>query len=386
MKANHCMKANHFAKVFIAATAFLAFLPQANAQLVDSLVNIVAYWTPGEKFSYLCKEDKYSVSDEGDTTYTERSSEVRTFEVLAQTKDSYTLSITYSDIWNSDPSTLEAYQAILKECGPMTVLLRTNEMGSPESILNLDELVEYNKKAIEPMLRATMGDVKGADRKRFAKYLENKMCDPDVIINNTAETFNYLFTYHGLQLDTTQAYTYEEKWPGLLMASDSVQVETTTYVDSEFTDSVSAVIRSYSEVSEDDLKELVASSAAESGAAFAGKKLSDKKKDALKGFLSESLGELRMTMEQYTTLEVHLDSGWPLNFLYDRVVTTIAPVESEDADGVGDAGSAGKSGNANNVADSAGQSADSGNATDEIKVRTAQKCISKSIQLIPEEE
>ena len=42
----------------------------AEAQLRDSTVNIVAYWTPGDKYSYECRTDKYKVNADGDTTWT----------------------------------------------------------------------------------------------------------------------------------------------------------------------------------------------------------------------------------------------------------------------------------------------------------------------------
>lgn len=41
------------------ASAFVLINP------ADSTVNIVAYWTPGEKYSCGCKSDKYKVDENG---------------------------------------------------------------------------------------------------------------------------------------------------------------------------------------------------------------------------------------------------------------------------------------------------------------------------------
>ena len=53
----------------------------------DSSVQICAYWTPGDKYAYEAREEKFKIDDQGDTTLVYRQSERRVFEILSQTKD-----------------------------------------------------------------------------------------------------------------------------------------------------------------------------------------------------------------------------------------------------------------------------------------------------------
>ena len=41
----------------------------------DSSVQICAYWTPGDKYAYEAREEKFKIDDQGDTTLVYRQSE-----------------------------------------------------------------------------------------------------------------------------------------------------------------------------------------------------------------------------------------------------------------------------------------------------------------------
>lgn len=304
----------------------------AQAQLRDSTVSIVAYWTPGDKYSYLCKTDKYKVSADGDTTYTNQKSEVRTIEVLSQTKDSYTLQISFSDFWSSDPSETEMIQAIHRQCGPMNVLLRTSEMGAPEEVINLQELVKYNAAGVKPMMEIMKkdGSIKGSMEKKMIKYLTAQCCNPQTILTTFNDELGKFFFAHGAQIDTAETYTFEDKCAPLLAGQDSLDAMTTLWVDTSMTDEYSAVIRTFTEISSEALKDLVASVTSQFAGAAAN--INANKVNAFKDSLSTALRPITMTCEQYTTEEIHLDSGWPLRYYYDKVVTTTAPGEDGNED------------------------------------------------------
>ena len=302
------------------------------AQLRDSTVNIVAYWTPGDQYSYLCKTDKYKVGNDGDTTYTSRQSETRTIEVLSQTKDSYMLKISYSDFWSSDPSETEMMHAIIKECGPMNVMLRTSELGVPEEITNLPELVKYNEAGLKPMMDIMKkdGDIKGSLQKKMLKFLKAKYCNPQTTLATINDDIGKFFFAHGIQLDTAETYTFEDKCAPLLAGQDSLNAMTSLWVDAAMTDEYSAVIRTFTEIPSEELKDLVASIASTFAGAIAN--VNDNKINALKDSLTTGLKPISMTCEQYTTEEIHLDSGWPLKYYYDKVVTVIVPGENGEDD------------------------------------------------------
>ena len=66
-------------------------------------VGIAAYWEKGDVFTYQYTNEKYKVDERGDTTYVSRSGNLKTMKVVSMTDDTYTLKITSSDSWHSDP-------------------------------------------------------------------------------------------------------------------------------------------------------------------------------------------------------------------------------------------------------------------------------------------
>ena len=85
----------------------------------DSSVQICAYWTPGDKYAYEAREEKFKIDDQGDTTLVYRQSERRVFEILSQTKDRYKIGLTYVSCspFRVPIARLAAAQAAIKEQG-----------------------------------------------------------------------------------------------------------------------------------------------------------------------------------------------------------------------------------------------------------------------------
>ena len=88
------------------AAAFAACLSlSALAQMMpDSTFQVVAYWSKGDKISYQCTDRTVKKTPDGQEEVQNSSSEVRTFEVIDQTDTTYTLRLTYSDVFSSQLS------------------------------------------------------------------------------------------------------------------------------------------------------------------------------------------------------------------------------------------------------------------------------------------
>ena len=87
----------------------------------DSSVQICAYWTPGDKYAYEAREEKFKIDDQGDTTLVYRQSERRVFEILSQTKDRYKIRLTYGDYMTTDKEDQLVHDAIVSATGPCVV-------------------------------------------------------------------------------------------------------------------------------------------------------------------------------------------------------------------------------------------------------------------------
>lgn len=94
----------------------------------DSSVQICAYWTPGDKYAYEAREEKFKIDDQGDTTLVYRQSERRVFEILSQTKDRYKIRLTYGDYMTTDK---EASWCTMRSCRPRGLVSLSSRRMKP---------------------------------------------------------------------------------------------------------------------------------------------------------------------------------------------------------------------------------------------------------------
>lgn len=133
----------------------------------DSSVQICAYWTPGDKYAYEAREEKFKIDDQGDTTLVYRQSERRVFEILSQTKDRYKIRLTYGDYMTTDKEDQLVHDAIVSATGPCVVEFETDETGSLLGIANLETLVAQAEASVEPAVRVMWETIPSAERKNF---------------------------------------------------------------------------------------------------------------------------------------------------------------------------------------------------------------------------
>lgn len=304
--------------------------------LPDSTVSIVAYWTPGEKYSFECKTDQYRVNEKGDTTWTSRESEIRTIEVISQTKDSYELAITYSDYWNSDPTAAEMVNMVERKFGGMKVMLKTDEMGSPVEITNLPELVKYTERSLKPMVSSMMKNpgMDGIPEKKLLRFLRDKYCTYDAICNSIYDDLGKLFYFYGMNYKLDEEYEFEDRLASLIPGMDSLDCTSSVWIDTDLTDDYSVVIREYSEVPSEQLKDLAVHGGLNIAKLLAKNDVTDDMIASVADSVSSSLKSIIMVMEDYVSEEVHLDTGWPLRYYYDRDLTLTVPGENGSEDKV----------------------------------------------------
>ena len=127
------------------------------------------YWTPGDKYAYEAREEKFKIDDQGDTTLVYRQSERRVFEILSQTKDRYKIRLTYGDYMTTDKEDQLVHDAIVSATGPCVVEFETDETGSLLGIANLETLVAQAEASVEPAVRVMRETIPSAERKNFPK-------------------------------------------------------------------------------------------------------------------------------------------------------------------------------------------------------------------------
>ena len=190
----------------------------------DSSVQICAYWTPGDKYAYEAREEKFKIDDQGDTTLVYRQRERRVFEILSQTKDRYKIRLTYGDYMTTDKEDQLVHDAIVSATGPCVVEFETDETGSLLGIANLETLVAQAEASVEPAVRVMWETIPSAERKNFPKknfrkYMARTLSDPSVVINAVNDDLGRMFFFHGARLDSTQVIQMD-------LGQRGIQVET----------------------------------------------------------------------------------------------------------------------------------------------------------------
>lgn len=147
-------------------------MPAVRAQIMpDSTVQICAYWTPGDKYTYRAEEEKFKINEQGDTTLLHRQSELRTFEIISQTKERYLVRLTYGEYSTTDAEDQRMNDAITAATGPCTVEFETDEMGSFLGITNLDMLLAQAEASAEPAVDAMWEGMAAEERKGLSKKI-----------------------------------------------------------------------------------------------------------------------------------------------------------------------------------------------------------------------
>lgn len=313
--------------IFLSLSAFAQMMP-------DSTFQIVAYWDKGDKISYQCTDRTVKKSSNGKEEVQKSSSEVRTFEVIDQTDSTYILRMSYSDVFSSQLSLGMGADIMAKIAEQEKVDILTNELGTIQDYLNVEEMLDHLVKGIPMILDAVVAkqDKKelkamGFDRNQWISQFSAMFSNPDIVVAACNKEVGPLFMYHGTRLDPKEEYVVENEYANVFGAQ-GLTTQMHFWIDSELSDSVSVVIRSHAEADTETLLPM----------------MRDATLTALRATLSEDQYEeaAAMVLMQFnkdkttvsfaedTALEVDLGSGWPVQFVSDRTVSIQMDGETTD--------------------------------------------------------
>ncbi len=320
--------------LFTVLTAFLPFL--AFGQMMpDSTVQVCAYWQKGDRVVYECKSTSATIDKDGNEKTTKASSETRIFDVIDETEDSYVLQTTYKDVFSSDMSLSVGADVLSKVAEEILIKIRTDEVGTFQELINVEELTEAMKRTIPLAVDAAMAkqDKKvlkemGLTRQGLIDTYTDQLCRPETIAMICLDDVLPLLFYHGVRLNFKDEYTIEQElhnpFPN---SSGSIKVDMNFWVDDELTDSSSVVIRSYFQVDNETLLPF-----------FRDFMLSLTPNTLPDGITREELvkeidaeiakSHIQAKMEQFSATEIDLASGWTIQWWNERR-TTITTDEGE---------------------------------------------------------
>lgn len=315
---------------FLPLLAALLVPGKAAAQMLpDSTVQFVAYWEVGDSADYTITEKKYAVGENEEETQTAFNTRTLHVEVIAATDSTYTLAITQDDPTGFELGfvTKPEDQAALPK---LTYTIETSEFGAFRGLDEDADLYAKTRQSAPALAKAYYNNLSAESKaifqteQSFTDYIVSMFEDSGYLNQLCIKDVSDLLFYHGAKLDTSRTYSYSDNF--LLSIGATVDMDVEFKVDSELTDEYSAVVRRIKDGSENMygavLDFLYTMQADEEDALS----YDEFRKEYEKEMFKEA-AEFRL--EEYTTEEIHLDTGWPIQFIYDfyNVATTTGEVK-----------------------------------------------------------
>ena len=305
--------------------------PLSAQMMPDSTVHITAYWEVGDTADYIVSQKKYKIDENEGETLTASTDRAIHIEVVEATDTTYTLAITDEDAFSFGlgVNLPEEDRAALP---PLTYRVITDEFGT---LLRLENGAEVYEQGLQILPVLTEAVYKGlgerakalyASKEDFLEDLTRNLKNPEYLNSFLIKDINDLLFFHGAALDTTKQYSLETLY-SIPTIGETVKMKGACWVDTEWTDEYSAVLR----------REFEGSDAALDALRNYLYRLQVDEEDALnyeefcKEFDKEvTNGKFSFRLEDYFVEEVHLDSGWPIKVIYDFYI--VAKV-SDDVNG-----------------------------------------------------
>jgi hypothetical protein len=232
----------------IALVFFVLFSVTAQINMPDSTVQVIGFWDKNEKQSYTVSLEKYKVKGT-DTTARELFTYEVDITVVDSTSDSYTIEWFYRNFKvNSDNKFTKSVTALSED---MKVLIKTNEYGAIEEVLNWKEVGEYIKKGTS-QLKKDFKDVPRIDE--IVNQVESKFITKEGIESAGIMDAQQFYTYHGAKYKLAEILEGTLKVHNLV-GSEPFDSDFTVYLDEINPDDNNYIMRSTQVINNQQLTE-----------------------------------------------------------------------------------------------------------------------------------
>jgi len=300
-------------KVALLLVGLVAAMVSSFAQMMpDSTVQVVAYWEAGERHVFQMEEVKLNMA-EGDTTVVEKSAELLAFEVVsADEEKGYRVKVTSLDSQISDATKAAISEKMRERFGGDVYYFETSPYGEFLQVLPIEGLAEQTDALVEDVVEAVMQKTGTGEENRPAlQALIRQMITPESMMTSVEGEISPMFMYHGSRLEMSKEYTFEDDIPNLI-GGGTVRMNGRFWVNEELTDEYSVVLQMYKEADQEQVKQFVTSLLGGVVQSFAAEG-----EDA-KASIEELYKDSKIDIEDFLFEEVHLDTGWPLEWHFTR--------------------------------------------------------------------
>lgn len=299
----------------LAVIALGTLLPSvsSHAQMPsDSLVQLVAYWELGDKFSYNTSTTKSQIVGK-DTTVVEYETDITTYEVVAADDKMYRLRYTTSNESSNNPLYAPVYDVIHKLTALSPIEFETDELGSFQRMLPL-EWDKLTDAALEEFINGAVekNDTLKEGKEMFSNMLRS-LIQPSTFQMAYQSSIEETLKYHGLQYKIGEEYSYQYESPNLFVPDgNTITMNCVYWIDEDSTDEEFLTILSYQEADQDDFKETV-KTMLKNVIGSAGEDIPEEE-------LEKAIASMDVSITTNGVARFHLGSGWPIYYYQKKDV------------------------------------------------------------------
>ena len=211
----------------------------------------------------------------------------------------------------SDPAKAAVKEKMIERFGNDVYFFETGPYGEFLRILPVEGPDGQSDALSEEITDAILQqDTTGLDRNALLQMVR-QMLQSEVLTASLAGEISPLFAYHGSRLSLKDEYTFEDAVP-MPITGGMLKMNGRFWVSQQWTDAYSVVIQMYKEADPEDAKRVITSFLDGMVKSLAGKNATDIPS------VEEVYKDARIEIEDFMLEEVHLDTGWPLEWHFTR--------------------------------------------------------------------
>ncbi len=285
---------------FFAANAVSAQINKA-----DSTVQVIAYWSKGEKQIFDLEKTKYKVKGT-DTTKTSVINCRVAVTVLDSTANSYTIEWKYLYCKSSENN--ELYQKLNDLSKDIKFIYKISELGEFVELINWEEISAFYRKVFKKIFNDIPSDK--PEIEQLLKNLEAKFCSREYIESAAIKDIQQFHFFHGIKVKLGEEITNKIPIPFPLTGSE-IPTDLTLFLDEIIEEEDNYIIRCRQIFDSEALKKVMGDYIDSLTKSMGAKKDFEFSKDT------------KVSGDIYTSALIH-DSGW----LVYGIHTTTMDMES----------------------------------------------------------
>ena len=302
-------------KRFLIFLTAIIWAGSAYAQMMpDSTIQVCAYWNVGDKYHFQIEESKYKIDNQTDTSDVELSAEILTLEVIDATDSTYRVRVTSDDFQHSDYNRMAIQEEILQQFGSMPYEFETDEFGTFKRLIIKDEDLDNFYLALDVMVDRIAEERGLADEGKPAlKAMMKALLTRERLVAAYMEEITPLLWFHGLRLSQDAKVDYQTEVPSFFGDGSTITMNGQFWVDEELTDEYSAVLHNVTKADPDDMRKYVKAFVGTAANALGAE-------DDVEEAADEIFKDASIELIDDAYEEIHLDTGWPINYDYVRTI------------------------------------------------------------------